>query len=68
MKSYKFKKSRIAITLIAVSLIVCMLTVLLAGCNKAEVGVTPIDVFFVGNMQKDVTDASSLLKEGKEIV
>ncbi len=68
MKSYKFKKSRIAITLIAVSLIVCMLTVLLAGCNKAEVGVTPIDVFFVGNMQKDVTDTSSLVKEGKEIV
>ena len=68
MKSYKFTKSRIAITLIAVSLIVCMLTVLLAGCNKAEVGVTPIDVFFVGNMQKDVTDTSSLVKEGKEIV
>ena len=68
MKSYKSKKGRIAAACVALMLVVCMLTVLLAGCKKTEIGVTPIDVFFVGNMQKDVEDPSTLMKEGTELV
>ena len=67
MKS-KTKKVKIAVSFLAVMLIACMLTISMTGCKSAEVGVTPIDVFFVGNMQKDVADASDLTIEGEELV
>lgn len=68
MKSYKSKKVKIAVSFLAVMLIACMLTISMTACSSGEIGVTPVDVFFVGNMQKNPTDTSDLMKEGKKLV
>lgn len=68
MNSMKTKKGKIAVSLFAVMLIACILTVSMTGCSSSEVGVTPVDVFFVGTMQKNPTDTSDLMKEGTELV
>ncbi|MDE7078988.1 MAG: hypothetical protein K2O95_02585, partial [Clostridia bacterium] len=68
MKAYQSQKGKIAVRVLAVMLIACMLTISMTGCNSSEIGVTPIDVFFVGNMQQNVADTSDLMKEGTELV
>ncbi|MBD5085932.1 MAG: hypothetical protein HDT32_00925 [Clostridiales bacterium] len=64
----KTKKGKIAVSFFAIMLIACILTVSMTGCSSSEVGVTPVDVFFVGTMQKNPTDTSDLMKEDTELV
>ena len=68
MNSKKSKRVKIAVSFLAVMLIACMLTISMTGCKSSAIGVTPIDVFFVGNMQKNPTDTSDLMKDGTKLV
>ncbi|MDE6188852.1 MAG: hypothetical protein K2G37_01020 [Clostridia bacterium] len=70
MKSFKTKKAKMIVSVIAVMLVACVLTVSMAGCSPS-VGVTPKSVFFVGNFQKDVTneaDLATLMVNGTKLV
>lgn len=69
MNSFKSRKSKVLLTCIAVIMIACILCVTLAACKNEEVPPTPIDVFFVGDMQKNISDAdlAKITAEGEHI-
>lgn len=70
MKTFKSKKSKVIATCMAVVAAVCILCVTLAGCKSPLLGDTALGVYFVGDFQRNVDDATlqSITKEGKEIV
>lgn len=70
MNSFKSKKTKVFMSCLAVILIVSVLCVTLAACKNETVPPTPVDVFFLGDMQKSI-DAEQLKKitaDGKQIV
>lgn len=69
MNSFKSRKSKVLLTCIAVIMIACILCVTLAACKNETVASTPIDVFFVGDLQKNISDAdlAKITAEGKHI-
>lgn len=70
MNSFKSKKTKVFMSCLAVILIVSVLCVTLAACKNETVPPTPVDVFFLGDMQKSI-DAEQLINitaDGKQIV
>lgn len=70
MKTLKSKKSKILLCSIAVVLTICLLSTTLLACDKSVVSVTPDEVFFVNDLQKNPSqeEIAKITKEGETIV
>ena len=70
MRFFKTKKSKVAMTCLAVILIASILCASLVGCKKQLFGETPIGAYFVGDFQSNVDDdtLAAITKDGKTIV
>ncbi len=70
MKTFKSKKSKVIATCMAVVATVCILCVTLAGCKSPLIGDTALGVYFVGDFQDNIDDATlqSITRDGANII
>lgn len=70
MKTLKSRKAKILLCTIAIVLIVSVLATTLLACKKTVVNETPDEVFFVGDLQKNLSaeEISAITAEGETVV
>lgn len=70
MKTLKSKKTKLILCSIAIVLIISVLATTLLACKNSVIGVTPDEVFFVGDLQKNPSaeDLAKITKEGETFV